>query len=371
MKSGYDYLIVGAGLAGATFAQQMTAAGKKCLVIDKRKHIAGNCYTENVGGIDVHKYGAHIFHTSDKRIWDYVNSFVEFLPYQYKPKVNYRGKIYSFPINLMTLYQVFAIKKPRVAKEFMDTLIKQPTKNTDNLEEWAIKTIGKQLYEIFVYGYTKKQWGVEPKELPSSILKRIPVRMTFDDNYFDDTYQGIPVGGYTALIDKMLDGCDIILGVDYFAKKAEYEALAQKVFFSGKIDEFFGYKHGELSYRSLRHETEFLETEDYQGVAAVNYTDEHVPFTRIIEHKHFTPRLKTDYTVVTKEYPEQYNGSNTPYYPINTKDNNDKYSLYKKEADALSGRYIFCGRLAEYRYYDMHQVIASAIKKSENELKQL
>ena len=358
----YDFLIVGAGLFGSTFAQQAKEKGKNCLIIDKRNHTAGNAYTEKIEGINVHKYGPHIFHTSDEDIWNYVNKFAEFNSYVNRPKVNYKGKIYSFPINLFTLYQMFGVGTPEEAKQLLADL-KTNNKSPKNLEEWILSEVGEEIYRTFIYGYTKKQWGREPRELPASIIRRLPIRLTFDDNYYTDKYQGIPIGGYTQMIEKMQEGIEVRLGVDFFEDRVKFEGMAETIVFTGPIDEFFGHQHGELEYRSLRFETQILPIEDFQGNALVNYTEEEIPFTRICEHKHFES-TKSGSTVITKEYPQAWFSGEEKFYPVNDEENNTRYLLYRKMAEDLSPKYIFGGRLAEYKYYDMHQVIGSALAKA-------
>ena len=357
----YDFLIVGAGLFGSTFAQQAKEMGKTCLIIDKRDHTAGNAYTEKVEGINVHKYGPHIFHTSDETVWNYVNRFAEFNPYVNRPKVNYKGKIYSFPINLLTLYQMFGVKTPEEARNLLEGL-KTDNRAPKNLEEWILSEVGEEIYRTFVYGYTKKQWGREPRELPASIIRRLPIRLTFDDNYYRDKYQGIPIGGYTQMIEKMQEGIEVRLGVDFFADREGFESLAERIVFTGPIDEFFDHQHGELEYRSLRFETQILPIEDFQGNALINYTEEEIPFTRICEHKHFE-FTKSESTVITREYPQDWSSGKEKFYPVNDEGNNSRYLLYRKMSEDLSPKYIFGGRLAEYKYYDMHQVIGSALSK--------
>ena len=358
----YDFLIVGAGLFGSTFAQQAKERGKTCLIIDKRSHTAGNSYTEKIEGINVHKYGPHIFHTSDESIWNYVNKFSEFNSYVNRPKVNYKGKIYSFPINLFTLYQMFGVGTPEEAKQLLADL-KTNNKFPKNLEEWILSEVGEEIYRTFIYGYTKKQWGREPRELPASIIRRLPIRLTFDDNYYTDKYQGIPIGGYTQMIEKMQEGIEVRLGVDFFEDRVKFESMAETIVFTGPIDEFFGHQHGELGYRSLRFETQILPIEDFQGNALINYTEEEIPFTRICEHKHFES-TKSRSTVITKEYPQAWSSGEEKFYPVNDEENNSRYLLYRKMAEDLSPKYIFGGRLAEYKYYDMHQVIGSALAKA-------
>ena len=362
----YDYLIVGAGMFGSTFAREMMDNGKSVLVLDKRDHIGGNCYTEKRSGVDVHVYGPHIFHTNNERIWNFVNRFTEFNQYINKPKVNFRGNIYSFPINLMTLHQLWGVTTPAEAEAKLQE-VRIPCENPQNLEEWILSQVGREVYETFIKGYTMKQWKRHPSELPASIIKRLPIRMIFEENYFFDKYQGIPVDGYTGMISKMLEGAEVHLGVDYLEDRAKWDALADKTVFTGKIDEFFEYEYGYLEYRSLRFDHE-VHDGDYQGNAVVNYTDYEVPSTRIVEHKHFQPQDAPNIkkTVITKEYPQDWTPSKVPYYPVNDKKNNDmfkKYSVLARNSDIIFG-----GRLAEYRYYDMHQVIGSALQKAKKEL---
>ena len=361
----YDYLIIGSGLFGSVCARELTDAGFKCLVIDKRNHIGGNVYTENIKGINVHKYGPHIFHTSNKKIWDYVNKFIEFNHFSYRPRVNFNNKIYSFPINMMTLYQLWGVTNPKETLEKINK-VKINIKNPSNLEEYILSKVGKEIYETFIKGYTKKQWEKDPKDLPVSIIKRIPIRLTFDDNYYFDKYQGIPIGGYTKLINNLLKEIEVKTSIDYFKNKAELDLVSRKVIFTGKIDEYFNYKFGELEYRGLNFKQEILDIDNFQGVAGMNYTSEKVPFTRIIEHKHFEFG-KQKHTIITKEYPKRASKNDIPYYPINNKANNKRYSKYKKLAEKTN--VIFGGRLAEYKYYDMHQVIGSALSKVKKEIK--
>lgn len=357
----YDYLIVGSGLFGSVFAREMTDRGKKCIVIDKRKHIGGNVYTENVEGINIHKYGPHIFHTSDKNIWEYVNRFATFNNFRYQPIAVYDGQVFNLPFNMNTFYQLWGCKTPQEAKNKIETQRKEINK-VNNIEDFALASVGQDIYEKLIYGYTYKQWGIEPKYLPASIIKRIPIRYTFDNNYFDDFYQGIPIGGYTALVKNLLSGIETKIEVDFFSDKVELEKIADKVVYTGKIDEFFNYEFGRLEYRSLKFESEILKISDFQGVAGVNYTNKEIPYTRIVEHKHFEFQ-KSDVTIITKEYPQKFDGVNEAYYPINDEKNNKIYDLYKNKSKSLSN-YIFGGRLAEYKYYDMHQVIASALSKT-------
>ncbi|MGG3739462.1 UDP-galactopyranose mutase [Aeribacillus pallidus] len=365
----YDYLIVGAGLFGAVFAYEATKRGKKCLVIDKRSHIGGNVYTENVEEINVHKYGAHIFHTNDKKIWDYVNQFAEFNRFTNAPIANYKGEIYNLPFNMNTFNKLWGVITPQEAKQKIEEQ-KRAAGITEpkNLEEQAISLVGIDLYEKLIKGYTEKQWGRPATELPKFIIKRLPVRFTYDNNYFNDKYQGIPIGGYTAIIEKMLEKCDIRLNTDFFQNREELEKEAKKIVFTGMIDEFYNYRFGVLEYRSLIFENEILDVDNYQGNAVVNYTDRETPYTRIIEHKHFEFGTQ-EKTVITKEYPKEWKKGDEPYYPINNERNNELYKKYKELADQEKN-VIFGGRLATYKYYDMHQVIASALKKVEEELGQ-
>ena len=355
-----DYLIVGSGLFGSVFAHQALRAGKKVLVIDKRDHIGGNCYTESSFGIDVHKYGPHIFHTSNESIWRFINQFGDFNNFTYRPKVNFGGRMFSFPINMMTLHQAWGVSTPDEAKEKLEQ-VRVPCENPRNLEEWILSQVGRELYETFIYGYTTKQWMRDPKDLPASIIKRLPIRLTYDDNYFNDIYQGIPKKGYTDVFRNMLCGVDIALGEDYFLNRIKWDAIADRVVYTGRIDEYFNYCYGELEYRSLRFENEFY-LGDKQGIAVVNYANVEVPYTRITEHKHFTPeRLASlDATVCTKEFPIAWNRNEVPYYPIGDERNTSLYLKYKELTSRIPD-VIFGGRLAEYKYYDMHQVIGSAL----------
>ncbi len=360
----YDYLIVGSGLFGTTFAYEMNKAGKKCLIIEKRDHIGGNCYTEKRDGINFHLYGPHIFHTNDKKIWEWVNQFCEFNTYRHTVKAVHKDKVYSFPINLLTLNQIWGIKTPSEAIEKLDSLKSSP--GGDNLEDWVLSMVGEEIYEIFVKGYTSKQWGKDPKSLPSSIIKRLPIRTNFDDNYFFDKYQGIPIGGYTQIFEKALNGIEVITNTDFFEEREKWESMAEKIVFTGKIDEFFDYRFGELEYRSLTFESQRIDVKDYQGCAIVNYTEYEVPFTRICEHKHFE-NSESECTWITKEFPKKCEEGDTPYYPINDESNSELYNKYKELAKER-GNVIFGGRLAEYRYYDMHQIIGSALSKSKKEI---
>jgi len=365
----YDYLIVGSGLFGSVFAHEATKRGKTCFIIEKRDHLGGNLYCENIDGINVHKYGAHIFHTNDKKIWDYVNSFVEFNRYTNSPIANYKGELYNLPFNMNTFYQLWKVKTPEEAKEKIKSQIEAlGIKKPKNLEEQALSLVGTDIYEKLIKGYTEKQWGRKATELPAFIIKRLPVRFTYDNNYFNDKYQGIPNGGYNVLINKMLAGVGTEVNVDFFSEKEKWMQLADKVVFTGKIDEFYDYQYGKLNYRSLYFENTRLEKENYQGNAVINYTEKDIPYTRIIEHKHFEFG-KQAHTVITKEYPKEWEEGMEPYYPVNDDKNVSVYEKYKKMSKNESN-IIFGGRLAEYKYYDMHQVIGSAltsIKKEFNE----
>ena len=355
----YDYLIVGAGLFGAVCAHELNKQGKKVLVIEKRKHIAGNVYTENHDGIQVHKYGAHIFHTNDKEIWDYVNSFSEFNRFTNSPLANYQGKLYNLPFNMNTFYQLWGTKTPveaaaKIAEQRKEMEGKEPV----NLEEQAISLVGRDIYEALIKGYTEKQWGRKANELPAFIIRRLPVRLTYDNNYFSDRYQGIPIGGYTKLVERMLDGIEVHLGVDYLKGRDQFSDLAEHIIYTGPIDEYFGYCYGKLEYRSLRFETERLDIDNYQGNAVINYTERETPFTRIIEHKHFDP-VDSNHTLITREYPCEWQAGDEPYYPVNDEKNMALFKCYR-ELSNKEKTVIFGGRLAEYKYYDMHQVIRSA-----------
>lgn len=359
----YDYLIVGCGLFGVVFAREMTNAGKRCLIIDKRDHIGGNIYTENKNGINIHVYGPHIFHTSDKKIWDYVNKYAVFNNFRYEPIANYRGEIYNLPFNMNTFSKMWNISTPQQAKAKINSQ-KIDISEPKNLEEFALANVGKDIYEKLIKGYTTKQWGTDPKNLPTFIIKRIPLRFTYDNNYYYDTYQGIPIGGYTNMIKNMIgNDLEVKLNVDYLKNREYYNSIAENIVYTGKIDEFFDYRFGELEYRSLKFETEELaDISNYQGVAGVNYTDVDVPWTRIIEHKHFE-MLNTKNTIITREYPQKFNKDNIPYYPINDDKNNKIYQKYKKLSLTFPN-IIFGGRLAEYKYYDMHQIVGSALSKT-------
>ncbi len=356
----YDYLIVGAGLFGAIFAHEAKKQGKKCLVIDKRNHIAGNIHTEAVEGINVHKYGAHIFHTSDEEVWSYVNNFCEFNNFVNSPIANYKGEIYNLPFNMNTFNKMWGVITPAEAMaKIEEQKAEYKTDEPKNLEEQAINLVGKDIYEKLIKGYTEKQWGRDCKELPAFIIKRLPLRFTYDNNYFNDKYQGIPVGGYTKIVEKMLEGIDVELNCDFFEKYRDYKQVADKLVFTGMIDEYFEHKFGILEYRSLRFESENLDMADYQGNAVVNYNEREVPYTRIIEHKHFE-FTKGDKTVVTREYPANWSYGDEPYYPVNNDANNELFAKYKELAKAED--IIFGGRLGNYQYYDMDKVIKSALE---------
>ena len=363
----YDYLVVGSGLFGSIFAYEANKKGKKCLVIDKRNHVGGNIYTENIEGINVHKYGAHIFHTSNKEVWDYINQFAIFNRYTNSPVAFYKDEVYNMPFNMNTFSRLWNIKTPKEAKEIIEKQKKESgIIEPCNLEEQAISLVGKDIYEKLVKGYTQKQWGRECTDLPAFIIKRLPVRFTYDNNYFNDLYQGIPMGGYTKIIEKMLDGIDVRLNCDYFKNKEELDGLANKILFTGMIDQFYDYKFGTLEYRSLKFETEVLDEENYQGNAVVNYTEYEIPYTRIIEHKHFEYGTQTK-TVITREYPANWSKGDEPYYPMNDDKNNALYRKYEQLAKQESN-IIFGGRLGQYKYYDMHNVIAEALKCVAKEL---
>ena len=368
----YDYLAVGAGLFGAIFAYEANKAGRKVLVIDRRPHVGGNIFTEEVEGIQVHKYGAHIFHTSDKEVWNYIQQFAEFNRYTNCPVARYKDELYNLPFNMNTFSKMWGIKTPEEAKEIIDRQIKEAgIKEPANLEEQAISLVGRDIYEKLIKGYTEKQWGKRASELPSFIIRRLPVRFVYDNNYFNDQYQGIPIGGYTQIIEKMLEGVEVRLGVDFFEDREILESEADHIVFTGMIDAFYDYCYGELEYRSLRFETETLDMENYQGNAVVNYTEYEIPYTRIIEHKHFeygcqggygntgTPAIQK--TVITREYPAAWEKGAQPYYPMNDEKNNALYERYRELAEKEE-HVIFGGRLGMYRYYDMHQVIAEALK---------
>ena len=362
----YDYLIVGAGLFGAVFAYEAKKAGKTCLVIEKRDHIAGNIYCENIADIHVHKYGAHIFHTSDKEVWNFINQFGEFNNYINSPIAKYKDELYNLPFNMNTFSKLWGISTPQEAKEriaaqIADLNITDP----QNLEEQALSLVGTDVYEKLIKGYTEKQWGRDCKDLPAFIIKRLPLRFIYDNNYFNDRYQGIPVDGYTALVEKMLDGIDVRLNTDYFDDKANFDAMADKIVYTGMIDKYFEYSLGVLEYRSVRFETEELPVENYQGNAVVNYTEREVPYTRIIEHKHFEFGTQPT-TVISREYSSEWKVGDEPYYPVNNDKNNALYEKYKELADK-EDNVIFGGRLGQYKYYDMDKVIAEALRIAKEE----
>lgn len=368
----YDYLIVGAGLYGATFAHEAKRAGKTVLVIDKRPHIAGNVYTERVEGINVHRYGAHIFHTNNRRVWEYVHQFAEFNRFTNSPVANYKGELYSMPFNMYTFNKMWGVVTPGEAAAKIASQRAEVRGEPQNLEEQAISLVGRDIYEKLVKGYTEKQWGRSCTDLPAFIIKRLPVRLTFDNNYFNALYQGIPIGGYTKLVERMLEGVEVRLNTDYLANKAGLDALAEKVVYTGPIDAYFGYRLGALEYRSVRFETEVLDMSSFQGNAVVNYTDRETPWTRIIEHKWFEfgrDEQGNDQpkTVISREYSAEWKVGDEPYYPVNDAKNGALYSRYKELA-AAEKNVIFGGRLGEYRYYDMDQVIAAALEMSAREL---
>lgn len=358
MKTKYDYLIVGAGIFGSTCAYELTKQGKKCLVIDKRNTIGGNCYTENVEGIHVHKYGAHIFHTNEKSLWDYVNQFAEFKQYTHNVIGNYKGEMFTLPFNMWTFNQLWGVNKPEEAKHKLES--QTYSGEITNLEEQALSMVGKDVYEKLIKGYTEKQWKRDCKDLPSSIIKRLPVRFSWDSNYFNDKYVGMPVGGYTQIFEKMLEGSTVMLNTNYLDDRLSFDLMANKTIYTGPIDSFFDYKFGKLEYRSLRWETKKLEEDNFQGVPVMNYTDNETPYTRILEHKWFDHQNQNG-TIISYEYPEDYNGVNEPYYPIRDDKNTDMFNKYKDLTKSLK-THIFGGRLGSYVYYDMHQVIAQALK---------
>lgn len=365
----YDFLIVGCGLFGATFARLATDMGKKCLIIDKRNHIAGNCYTNKVGNINVHSYGPHIFHTSNSVVWEFVNKFAEFNNFILSPKSFSGGKLYSLPFNMNTFYELWGTNTPEQAKEVIE---KQRFKGTPkNLEEQALSLVGKDIYEKLIKQYTEKQWGRPATELPTFIIKRLPLRFIFDNNYFNDRYQGIPIGGYTEMFERILDGIEVKLNTNYFQNREYFDSISEKIIYTGCIDEFFDYEFGELDYRSLEFSHEILDTDNYQGAAVINYNDKEYEWTRILEHKHFE-KTSSKNTVITKEYPKTYKKGLTPYYPINDERNKIVYKKYQEKSNSLK-KIVFGGRLAEYKYMDMHVVIESAMNKfkeiQKNEIK--
>lgn len=368
----YNYLVIGSGLFGATFAYRARQAGKKCIVIDKRPHIGGNIYCEKIEGINVHKYGAHIFHTSNKEVWDFVNSIVEFNRYTNSPVANYQGKLYNLPFNMNTFYQMWGVVTPQQAKEKIEeqranavkAMKKAGIKEPRNLEEQAISLIGTDIYETLIKGYTEKQWGRKCTDLPAFIIKRLPVRFVYDNNYFNDKYQGIPIGGYNKLIEGLLEGIEVKTNTDFFENRSYWESIAEKIVFTGKIDEFYDYQFGKLEYRTVKFEEEIHDCSNYQGNAVVNYTEKEIPYTRIIEHKHFemfgTEVDECPKTVISKEYSTEWKDGMEPYYPVNDEKNNTLYNQYKKLADKEQN-IIFGGRLAEYKYYDMAPIIEKVL----------
>lgn len=361
----YDYILVGGGLFSAVFAYRAKAADKRCLVIEKRNHLGGNIYCEKIENINVHKYGAHIFHTSDERVWKFVNSICEFNDFINSPLANYKGEIYNLPFNMNTFSQMWGITTADEAKAIIEEQRKEINGEPKNLEEQAISLVGRDIYEKLIKGYTEKQWGRDCKELPAFIIKRLPVRYIYDNNYFNDIYQGIPVGGYNVLIDRLFEGCDVMLNTDYNADREKYNAMGGKILYTGTLDSLYDYKFGELGYRSLKFETEILDREFYQPTAVVNYTEREVPFTRIIEHKHFENAV-SDKTVITREYPADWQAGMEQYYPVNDDENNELFLKYKALAENESNM-LFGGRLAEYKYYDMDKVIASALALCDRE----
>ena len=367
----YDYIVVGSGLYGAIFAHEAKAKGKSVLVVDKRPNIAGNVYTEKQEGINVHMYGAHIFHTNDKRVWNYITQFAEFNRFTNSPVANYKGELYSMPFNMYTFNKMWGVVTPEEAAAKIEEQKKEITGEPKNLEEQAISLVGRDIYEKLVKGYTEKQWGRDCKELPAFIIKRLPVRLTFDNNYFNALYQGIPIGGYTKMVENLLDGIEVRLNTDYLEHKAELDSLADKVVYTGPIDAYFGFKLGTLEYRSVRFENETLDIPNFQGNAAVNYTDRETPWTRIIEHKWFEFGKDENgndlpKTIISREYSSEWKPGDEPYYPVNDAKNSLLYSEYKKLADA-ENKVIFGGRLGEYKYYDMDQVIAAVLEKCKKE----
>lgn len=359
----FDFLIVGSGLFGATFAHQVKKMGKTVLVLEKRMQKGGNVYCENIGGINVHKYGPHIFHTSDKGIWDFVNQHVEFNSYIHAPLACSKGKLYNLPFNMNTFYQMWGVKTPEDAqKKIIEQINDANLKAPKNLEEQAISLVGTDIYEKLIKGYTEKQWGRSPIDLPAFIIKRLPVRFTYNNNYFNDQYQGIPKGGYNIMIESLLKDIEVRVGVDFLKDRDYWESISDKILYTGALDEFFNYSYGVLEYRSLDFISQDLDIENYQGVSIVNYTEAEIPFTRIVEHKHFEG-VATSHTVITHEYPKAWSKGSEPFYPINDQKNNLIHNVYKEKAKLLTN-YVFGGRLAEYKYYDMHQVIGSALARS-------
>lgn len=367
MSRKYNYLIVGAGLYGAVFAERMTSAGKKCLVIDKRNHIGGNVYTEEIEGIQVHKYGPHIFHTDDEEVWNYVQHFAKFNHFRYEPIANFKGMLFNLPFNMNTFHQMWGVNTPDEANRILIAQRAEISGKPKNLEEQAIHLVGRDIYEKLVKGYTEKQWGRECTDLPPFIIRRLPVRMRFDNNYFNHPYQGIPEGGYTQMVSHMLEGVEVRLGVDFLHHKDKFDDLTDKIIYTGPIDSYFGYQFGALEYRSLRFESEILNIENYQGVAGMNYTDGETPYTRIVEHKHFEfGKGNPEKTVITREYSVEWKPGDEPYYPVNDEKNQKLFEQYRILADN-EPNVIFGGRLANYKYYDMDQVVKAALLCSQFE----
>jgi UDP-galactopyranose mutase len=362
----YDYIIVGSGIFGSCFAYEMHKNGFKCLILEKRSHIGGNIYTSKIDDVHVHEYGAHIFHCNDIKLWNYVNKFAKIEPFFHRVKVNFSGNLYSFPINLMTLHQLWKTRTPEEAIAKLES-VKLKIDNPSNMEDWLLSNFGEEIYRTFFYGYTLKQWGREPKKLPASIAKRIPFRTNFNDTYYDSKFQGLPANGYTEIIENMTKDIDVLTGVDYLKDRKYYDSKCKKIIYTATLDAFFDYQFGELEYRSLRFEKELHNIKDYQGCAVMNYTSKDVPFTRICEHKHLC-KSTTNRTIITKEFPQSWDRSKEPYYPINDEKNNERLLEYKKLAESINEKYIFGGRLAAYKYYDMHQVIASSLECSKKEL---
>jgi UDP-galactopyranose mutase len=361
----FDYLIIGSGIFGTTFARLASDAGKSCLVIDKRTHIGGNCYTERIEGINVHFYGSHIFHTSNKFVWDFVNRFADFNNFINCPKALSKGKLYSLPFNMNTFYELWGVRNPNTAKAIIEG--QRFSGTPTNLEEQALSLVGEDIYYTLIKNYTEKQWGRPAQELPSFIIKRLPLRFTFDNNYFNDYYQGVPIGGYTLMFQNMLKGIEVKLNTDYFSDRDYFNGLAKKIVYTGCIDEFFEYEFGRLNYRSLRFEHQIIDSDNYQGNAVINYCDPGIDYTRIIEHKHFE-KMDSDRTVITQEYPQEHSDNTVPYYPINDVKNQTMFRKYKEKSKSLTN-FIFGGRLSEYKYMDMHVVIESAMNKYKSENK--
>ena len=365
----YDYLVVGSGLFGAVFAHEAKIEGKNCLVIDKRQHIGGNIYTEKIHNINVHKYGAHIFHTNNKDVWKYINQFAEFNRYTNSPIAIYKNELYNMPFNMNTFNKLWGVITPDEAKEIIEKEKKEANiSEPRNLEEQAINLVGRTIYEKLVKGYTEKQWGQKATQLPTFIIKRLPVRFIYDNNYFNDSYQGIPIGGYTKIAEKLLDGIEVKLNCDFLKNRRELMQIAKKIIYTGPIDAYYDYCYGELEYRSLRFETQLLKKDNYQGNAVVNYTEYEVPYTRIIEHKYFERIINNDETIITKEYPEKWTKEKEPYYPINDKKNNDLYDKYKQLTEK-ENKILFGGRLGEYKYYDMDKVVEESLKCVNKEIR--